>query len=536
MRSTQAASELFQLIRAMTPSEKRHFRLNNPVRTPVSWSKKKGSENIGPEKKGEDANQFLLLFDVMEHQESPDEEAAMKKLRITDRARFNRIKNYLYKTLLESLEDYYREGQGDAQFFHLINRAQILLSKRLFAQAGRQLAKAEKLAADKGNGTYSLIVLTMQIDRLMRAEDLDAVETLLEGYEPRKAELLERSADYLDLHMIKSKATWLLRRSEEAVGRRSGWVEELGKHPLLKHLKYPEDTEFTLYHYNLNGLINGLLGKPEEDYRNRLAYLHTYQGNKAYVQRWPINYIIALGNVAGTAGQIGNLDELFACTREMRAFLERDGIKNSTSLEPIVKVRSYALELDAYSFLSLDEKKLLIKALENAFQLHHHETAEVWQIIMRFGIARHYFEMRNWSMAIEWLGPVLHQGDDRLYPELQVASRILYVLSHYEMSNDRYLDGYLRQLKQWLRQRKHTWEPVQALLQAIRVLLQTKPRAYPVDLFDRLAGDFDLPGPGFPEPNPSDPSQEEPVRRLRQLLNLKPWLLSKLKPVAQRRY
>ena len=526
MRSTQAASELFQLIRAMTPSEKRHFRLGNPVRK---------ADNPSPNG-GEEANQFLLLFNVLERQEIPDEEAAMKKLRISERTRFTRIKNYLYKTLLESLEDYYRESQIDAQFFHLINRAQILLSKRLFAQASRQLAKAEKLAADKGNGTYSLIVLTMQIDRLMRSEDLDAVETLLEGYEPRKAELLERSADYLDLHMIKSKATWLLRRSEEATGRRRDWVIELGNHPLLKELKYPEDTEFTLYHYNLNGLIHGMLGQPEEDYRNRLAYLHTYQNNKSYVQRWPINYIIALGNVAGTAAQIGSYDELFTCTREMRAFLDRGGIKNSTSLESIVNVRSYALELDAYTILSSDEKKLLIQNLERSFQMYQHETAEVWQIIMRYGIGRHYFETRDWGTALEWLGPVLHQGDDRLYPELQVASRILYVLAHFEMANDRYLDGYLRQLKQWLRQRKQSWEPVQALLQAIRTLLQTKPRNYPVDLFDRLARDFVMPAPGFPAPNSPDPAREESVHRLRQLLNLQPWLLSKLKPVRHGRY
>jgi hypothetical protein len=523
MRSTQAASELFQLIRAMTPSEKRHFRLGNPARKPDARSGKQGEE----------ANQYLLLFDVLERQEHLDEEQAMKKLQLTERTRFNRIKSYLYKAVLESLEDYYRESQADAQFFHLINQAHILLTKRLFAQAGRLLAKAEKLAAEKGNGTYGLIVLTMHIDRLMRSEDLDAVEQMLDDYESVKARLLERSADYLDLQMIKSKATWLLRRSEEAVGKRRHWVEELGQHPLLKTLKYPEDTEFTLYHYNLNGLIHGLLGQPEEDYRNRLAYLHTYQQHPEYVQRWPTNYIIALGNVAGTAARIGNTEELLACTVEMRAFAAREGIKNTASLEPLVQVRSYALELDAYTTLGPDQKQALISNLERSFQNYHHVTAEVWILIMRQGIGRHYFECRDWERALEWLGPVVHQSDDRLYPELQVASRVLYALAHFELGNDRYLEGYLRQLKQWLRQRKHRWEPVLQLLQAIRAMLHTRPRVLPVDLFDGLARDFANPSPGFAEPGSNDPAQEEPIRRLRQLLNLQPWLLSRLKPVKQ---
>ena len=135
MAASHTKSDLFQLVKSMTPSEKRHFRLDNPS--------KKGKEKP-------DENQFLLLFDILEKQEKEDESEAMKRLKLKERNRFTRIKNYLYKALLVSLENYYRESPGDAQFFHLVNQTQILISKRLYLQASRQLAKAEKIAVEKG--------------------------------------------------------------------------------------------------------------------------------------------------------------------------------------------------------------------------------------------------------------------------------------------------------------------------------------------------------------------------------------------------
>ena len=515
MAASHTKSDLFQLVKSMTPSEKRHFRLDNPS--------KKGKEKS-------EENQFLLLFDILEKQEKEDEKEAMKRLKLKERNRFTRIKNYLYKALLVSLENYYRESPGDAQFFHLVNQTQILISKRLYLQASRQLAKAEKIAVEKGNGIYSLIVLTLKIDRITREELLDQMESLLDDYEADKASLLERSGDYLDLQMIRSKATWLMRRDVESKPKYRVWLEELGSHPLLKEVKYPEDIEFTLYHYNLNGLIHGLLGNPEEDYRNRLAYLTTYQKNPAYIQRWPINYITALGNVAGSAAQTGNFEELLSCTKEMRTFMDREGIKNRSFLDPIVEVRSHALELDAHPVMSASEITSLNNKLERSFQKNEQDMTEIWQIISRHGIARYHFWNQSWDKALEWLNPIVHQSDDRLYPELQWSARLMYVLANFEKRNDRYLSGYLPKLNQWLRINNCQWEPVKILLKEIKGMLFQKPRVYSVDTLAKLASQFSL------EPNGNEVQEtDRRILEFRQLIHLEPWLNGKLQPVAQRK-
>ena len=61
MAASHTKSDLFQLVKSMTPSEKRHFRLDNPS--------KKGKEKS-------EENQFLLLFDILEKQKKEDEEDA----------------------------------------------------------------------------------------------------------------------------------------------------------------------------------------------------------------------------------------------------------------------------------------------------------------------------------------------------------------------------------------------------------------------------------------------------------------------------
>ncbi len=525
MNSSGTGKELFQLVHSMTPTEKRHFRLANPGnRGRSSKSEEKKDKSSGGNKN--DENQFILLFDIVEKQDELDEVLAMKRLKIADRNRFSRIKNYLYKALLESLEDYYRESSADAQFFHLINQAQILINRRLYQPASRLLNKASKLAAEKGNGTYGLIVLTLEMDRLTRSEHLDGMEHSLRAYEDQKSELVQRSADYLDLHMIKSKATWLLRREDPKKQHWQEWLQELAEHPLLKELKYPEDTEFTLYHYNLNGLINGLLGKPEEDYRNRLAYLNTYKDNVNFIQRWPINYIIALGNVAGSAARMGNFQELLECTTEMRQFMDRLNIKNRSSLDPIVEVRSHALELDAYPVQSAAEQRKLNEQLEEIYHRCEGDMAEIWQIIVRHGIGRYHFWNQSWDKALEWLGPVVHQSDDKLYPEMQISCRLMYTLSHFELGNDRFLSSYLPKLKQWLRQNGQQWEGLLFLFQQLRQAIQQQSRSFSAEQLNALAAHFARPVVGQ-----QTTAEEQNHSHLLELLNLEHWIDIRLKKV-----
>lgn len=452
MPSKRQNSDLYDLIRSMTPSEKRHFRLNTDPLT----KKGKGAavRDLGStSKQVRDANQYMLLFEALEQQEAYDEAAAQKKLKLKDKARFNRIRSYLYKVLLESLEDYYRENTLDAQFYHLMNRIDILLRKRLFGQASKLIRKAEKLAQEKGNGSFAMLVETLELSRLAQQEHFKPMEDRLDAYPAFREDQLQRSGDFLDLQMIKCKATWLLRHGKRDRVRRQAWLEELKAHRLMVSNPYPEDTEFTLYHFNLNGLIHSLIGDAEKDFHFRKAYLDTYRAHPEYIKRWPQNYIVALGNVAGACPDRQDFQQLLACTTEMRAFRDQHNIKNATTLDALVETRSWGFELDAYPVMGLDARKRLHGEIQTVYKQHGKGIAEIWRLILEFGLGRYELYHGNPELAADWFNRIMHQSDEKIYPGLQAATRVLDVVMHYRAGHHRYLDGQLPKVRQWLRNR-----------------------------------------------------------------------------------
>jgi hypothetical protein len=480
MSGKRASSDLFDLVRAMTPSEKRHFRLSSA----------RGDK---------EANRYLRLFAALEQQEQYDDEALRRKLRLTDKARFSRLKNYLYRALLESLEAYYRDQTVDARFLHAMNRAQILLNKRLYRQASKLLRQAAKLAAEKGNGTYALMVETLDLSRLAQEEAFRDLEQRLDDYPALRAEQLQRAGDFADLQMIKGKATWLLRHGDRDRERRQAWLEELREHRLLAQNPYPEDVEFTLYHYNLNGLVHSLLGEREADFGYRVAYLDTYQANPEYIHRWPQNYIVALGNVAGACGERGEYDRLLACTAEMRAFTEREGIKNVASLQPLIDVRSHGFELEAWPALDLKARRALNERLEALHERYADEVTEIWRQVLRFGIARWHACHGRPERAQDWLGLILQESDEKIYPALQGAARVLDAVVHHRLGHARYLEGHLPKLRSWLQRQDQLGPALDAWIRALRDHLFRDRNPWPAGAWQAVVEEAASPEGAHPE-------------------------------------
>lgn len=122
-------NQLFELIRSMSQTEKRYFKIDA-----AKYSLKEKSS-------------YLKLFEAIDKQKSYDE----KKLRLALRnekfiTRLAVEKNTLYKLILKSLENYHSGNSEESQVKHLLMEAELLFNRSLYGQCGRVLDKAEKIA------------------------------------------------------------------------------------------------------------------------------------------------------------------------------------------------------------------------------------------------------------------------------------------------------------------------------------------------------------------------------------------------------
>ncbi len=121
-------SGLFRLIKGLSRSEKRYFKLY------VS-------------KEGDSVNKkFIRLFNLMDQQLVYSEEEILSKEPSIKRAQMSNLKAHLYKRILQSLRMFDNRNVKDIQIRELIDHAQILYNRSHYVQCVKMLQKAKKMA------------------------------------------------------------------------------------------------------------------------------------------------------------------------------------------------------------------------------------------------------------------------------------------------------------------------------------------------------------------------------------------------------
>src|SRR5690606_11070687 len=131
--SKSKSDGLFQLIKSLTRTEKRYFKLY--------------VGSIG----GNTPKKYLRLFDLIDQQEEFDEERILDKEPSLKPSQLSNIKAHLYYKILQSIRLYNQAAVVEIQIRELIDYAQLLFNKSLYDQCAAILQKANKMAAKIDN-------------------------------------------------------------------------------------------------------------------------------------------------------------------------------------------------------------------------------------------------------------------------------------------------------------------------------------------------------------------------------------------------
>ena len=131
--SKEDQSGLFRLIKGLSKSEKRYFKL--------FVAKEGGSLN----------KKFIILFDLIDQQESFNEQQILQKEPGIKRTQLSNLKAHLYRRILQSLRLYDNNNVRDIRIRELIDHAQILYNRSHYDQCVKMLQKAKKMAHQHHN-------------------------------------------------------------------------------------------------------------------------------------------------------------------------------------------------------------------------------------------------------------------------------------------------------------------------------------------------------------------------------------------------
>src|ERR1035438_2852454 len=138
-------SDLFRLIKSLTKSEKRNFKLYAS-----SHQREKG-------------NHFVELFDLIEKAEDV-KKGEMGKLSFDSDKQFYNAQFYLYRFILKSLRAEESNDTVDMELKKILLDVDLLSRKALFDQCLKLLGRAEKIALDYQKNMYLQLIWMKMYD------------------------------------------------------------------------------------------------------------------------------------------------------------------------------------------------------------------------------------------------------------------------------------------------------------------------------------------------------------------------------------
>lgn len=448
---------LFQLVHSLEKAEKRHFKL---------YIKRSSSK--------EDLK-IIQLFDALDKMQEYDEHVLLRKLTDNSKTKLANLKTHLYKELLASLRLLKTGENVDLQLSEHLDNARLLYNKGLKQQALRIIEKAKELARanQKMNTLVQLISLEKKIETLhitrsstdkteMMAEEafqisshIDRVTRLsnlalllyrwyvlngharneddeidikafFKSYLPKDLTLI--NGFYEELYLYQSYCWYAFIRQDFLMYYRYAekWVNLYRAEPHLKNI------ETGHYIKGMQALLNAHF-----DLRNFKKFEETLKEFEAY-ERTP---------EAQMHDNFRTHTSIYINSSRVNGHLMKGTFKEGLKLVPLIEEK-----LSEYS-LFVDQHRILV---------------------FNYKIASLYFGSGNYEKAIDYLHRIIN-GPMDMRIDLQCYSRLMHLLSHYELGNYEILDSLSKSVHRFMEKMKNLTTVEEAVFKFLKTSFTQSP-------------------------------------------------------------
>jgi len=473
--SDKLPDKLFRLIKSLSRSEKRYFKIT-------------ASHNAF----GENSN-YVTLFDAIDNMEDYSEENLSRLFKKESFYKNPSIaKNRLYENILRSLDAFHAKSSVDVELRRMLHCAEILFSKSMYDESASALNKAKKIATQYEKH-HILLDISKWEKKLMERDSysgrgLDDVIRLLD----EDNLLLKKISNYAEFWNIKSRLFLLLNKKGKVRGQEElKNFKKIIDNTLLKSEKkaLSYETKY-LYNHIYSAYFFGI-----GDYQNSYLYIKKHLAlieSKAEIyNEEPNKYFAVLSNLIYLCTQLRKYNEVsFYLTKlkSIPALMER-GMTDDMEIKLFSS--AYSAELSLYIQTGEYEKALhLIPLIENGMKKF--TINKVRASYFNFNIAIVYFATGNYSMALKWINKLINDNSIDASNDIHCLSRIFNLIIHLEMGNNEVIPYTLKSTYRYLDKRKRMYRFENVFLQFINQYLKAKNNFQVKNTYQALRHDLQL--------------------------------------------
>jgi len=436
--------QLHQLLRNLTKSEKRYFRL---------FSKRSGDST---------PKNYLYLFDVLEGMEHYDEVKLVKELekRAVSTKYLSADKNYLYVSILDALRTYNSNYSAKQQVRRQLDFADILSEKGLLTQAAKVLKKTKTIATQNDATQYLPEIL--QIERKLKGNALNEKDYKKAYEEMRKCattvyslyenEFYYRKNNLLRLRLGKTRDKEKLVELETRIAENR--ARQVEKPPFAARKWFLQAEAAASY------IKNDTLA----EFQTNQELLQLMKSTAGYIKVNPLEYISIFSRILILSKQIAP-EEYPALLQQFIDFADTVNRENRK-----VKARVYTIgySTEMVRIIQTGNFKQGLELMPKVERL----MKDYQDIINPAFCLNNYYKFAYICMgtdaydkALEYLNILLNDYNSNLRPDIYGYAKLLICICHFELGNISLLAHLTSTAKYYLKKENRLFKTERLLLQ-----------------------------------------------------------------------
>ena len=411
MMANRSTDILFQLIKSLEKSEKRHFKLY--------IKRSSGNEDL----------KIIQLFDAMDKMQEYDEKVLLKKLSFS-KPQLSNLKTHLYKQLLASLRLLKTTENTDLQLSEHMDNARLLYNKGLKHQSLKILERAKEIA--KANNKLNFLAQLISLEK--KIETLHITRTSLEKTIQLTKESTEISKHIDRVTKLSNLALLLYRwyvenghaRNEADVKR----LKEFFIQNSLPDTSHLNDFYEKLYLYQSYSWLAFI----------RMDFLMYYR----YGQRWvdlfdaePLMISVETGmhNLLNSLFDLRHFSKFKVILKKFEDYAQTPQGKHHDNFRIHTFVYIHLAKINQHLMTGTFKEGLNLVPFLNVKLKEYGDYIDPHRImVFNYKIATLYFGSGDYSTTIDYLQLIINDHVNLRY-DLQCYARLVHLLAHYELGN-----------------------------------------------------------------------------------------------------
>ena len=448
------SSELFDLVKSLTKSEKRYFKLSSSLQH--------GEKN------------YLQLFDAIEMQKQYDENAIKELFKGTTFIKhLPSEKNHLYSLLLKSLRGFHADKSANSQLQEYIKNIEVLHNKALYKECSKVLRKAKKMAYSFEKFYYLLELINWEKVLIEESYSRGKFNKNIDELVEEEHDVLEKLRNVAEYQILYSQINYVFRKGGYTRNEKERKiVDEILNHHLIKGKNTALSVQATTACYYIKGLCAWTNRDLEDANVNFNKVIDRFNRHPLMTQELPKRYTRVLNGMLMYNINKQNYKAFFEGLDQLKSLAGKEHFK-SIDLQIRIFTFSHNAELLAYESMGDYEKgESLVNEIINGLKRYRFKISKEDEVLFYYNISRYYFGAGNYKKGLEYVNKVLNDNEGDLRQDIYTFTRILNLLIHYELKNYDLLDYIIKSTLRFIKKKQRNYEFENLFIKHIKKLVR----------------------------------------------------------------